>query len=229
MQHAGEPAPRAAHLPHRGRSTANTGTLANAPHAALLPPPTPQRPPHAPCPRSRLTRRRPRPQRPLWSTCSALRPRKHASSSERAFREGRSGREFEALTAEKSPVRAPSKARMMPVEVAVRWANVIKAGERKQGCQPAHRMSRRAARRRPRAISSHQCLGRWAGACCRRAAFGARWRHRWRPLGVLGRPVVDKLLLQQLRTASRHRRCTLEAQRSQEVWSGTGQRGESGK
>ena len=134
--------------------------------------------------------------------------------SERAFREGRSGREFEALTADKSPVRAPSKARMMPVEVAVRWANVIKAGERKQGCQPAHRMSRRAARRRPRAISSHQCLGRWAGACCRRAAFGARWRHRWRPLGVLGRPVVDKLLLQQLRTASRHRRCTLEAQAS---------------
>ena len=60
--------------------TANTGTLANAPHAALLPPPPPQRPPHAPCPRSRLTRSWPRPQRPLWSTCSGLRPRKHAQA-----------------------------------------------------------------------------------------------------------------------------------------------------
>mgnify|MGYP006879300632 CR=1 FL=1 len=192
-----QPQPRPATLCCRG-------TLANAPHAALLPPPPPQRPPHAPCPRSRLTRSWPRPQRPLWSTCSGLRPRKHASSSERAWWEGRSGREFEALTAEKSPVRAPSKARVLPVEVAVRWAHVSKAGERKQGCQPAHRMSRPAARSRVCAISVHQQAGRLAGARCRRAAFGARSDHRWRALSGLGRPVVDKLLLQLLRAASRH-------------------------
>ena len=79
-----------------------------------------------------------------------------------------------------------------------------KAGGRKQGCQPAHRMSWPAARRRARVISGNQQAGRQAGARCRCAAFGTRSGHRWRALSGLGRPVVDKLLLQLLRAASRH-------------------------
>ena len=58
--------------------SARASTLANAPRAALLPPTTPQRPPHAPSPRRRHTRARPRPQWPLWSMCSDLRARKYA-------------------------------------------------------------------------------------------------------------------------------------------------------